>query len=141
MLETEETLLETLKDWEYLKKNLKRLRNSLQEKSYKITTSYSEASSFSSGLSHSKVETYVFSIMGIKDEIKEIETTIKMCTTAYKKANLTYEERLTIDYTRSGRSLLRLSRKLNMAQAKIYRIRDRAVKKMFLAIQKEVKNR
>ena len=139
-MESEATLLETLKNWNYLKSYIRRLEISLQESDYKITTSYSDTKCFSSGMSVSKVESYCFSQLETKTEIRDIKRRMEQCSWSYRAANLTKEERLTIYYTCTGKSLLQLSKSLNVSQAKIYRIRDKAVKKMYLKIQNGAKS-
>ncbi len=140
-MQSEEQLLETLKNWNFLKGYIKRLESKLEEKDYKITTSYSDTKSFSSGLSVSKVETYCFSRYEDINELKSVKRKMDLCIEAYHTANLTKEERLTIYYTCAGKSLLELAKSLGMAQARIYRIRKKAVKKMYFKIQNGVKNR
>lgn len=140
-MESEAILLDTLKNWNYLKGYIKRLEISLQESDYKITTSYSDTKCFSSGMNVSKVESYCFSQLETKNEIRDIKKRMELCRWAYRTTDMTEEERLTIYYTKTGKSLLQLSKHLNVAQAKIYRIRDRAVKKMFLKIQNGANNR
>ena len=138
-METEAMLLETLKDWRFLQRSIVRLRNTLDEKTYKVTTDYSDAKAFSSGLSNSKVENYCLARLETEAKIEDIQRQLDLCRMAYQRAALTEEERKTILYTVAGKSLVPLARELEMAQARIYRVRDRAVRKMFLVTQNAVK--
>lgn len=140
-MENEKELLETLKDWQFWKKEIARLKVDLKSQEYRITTSFSEAKCFPSGMTVSKVENYALLVTEIKDEIDSIKNRLLQCVRAYDKADLTKLERLTISYTCSRKSLLQLSKDLGMAQARIYRIRDRAVKKMYIEIRNEAKKR
>lgn len=139
-MESEEMLLETLKDWQFLLNRLSRLKDNIKEKEYRITPTLSDAKVFVIGANSSKVETFCFSRMKITDEIDEINRKMKLCCKAYKQADLTKDEKIVIRYTVKGLSLRQLSKSKNIAQAKIYRIRDKAVKKMFSAIQNERKD-
>ena len=118
-MDSEEMLLETLKDWQFLLNRLSKLKDNIKEKEYRITPTLSDTKVFVIGANSSKV---------------------KLCCKAYKQANLTDDEKLVICCTVRGLSLRQLSKSKNIAQAKIYRIRDKAVKKMFLAIQNERKD-
>ena len=138
-METEAMLLDTLKDWRYLQRSIARLRNTLDEKTYKVTTDYSDVKAFSSGLSNSKVENYCLARLETEAKIDDIQQKLDLCRTAYQRAALSQEEKKTILYTVAGKSLVQLARELGMAQARIYRIRDRAVRKMCTEIQNEVK--
>lgn len=140
-METEEKLLETLKCWRFLTKQLERLTNTMEEQEYRITPTLSDTKVFMVGLASSQVENFCFSRMEITDQIDSIKRKMNMCKKAYQSANLTEEEKVTIRYTCSGRSLRELAINKGMAQAKIYRIRNRAVKKMFAEIQNERKKR
>lgn len=140
-METEEKLLETLKCWRFLAKQLERLTNTMEEQEYRITPTLSDTKVFMVGLASSQVENFCFSRMEITDQIDSIKRKMNMCKKAYQTANLTEEEKTTIRYTCSGKSLRELAQNKGMAQARIYRIRNRAVKKMFAEIQNERKKR
>ena len=140
-METEEKLLETLKCWQLLIKQLERLMSSIEEQEYRITPILSDTKVFMVGLASSQVENFCFSRMEITDEIDSIKRKMNMCKKAYQTANLTEEEKTVIRYTCSGKSLRELARNKGIAQARIYRIRNRAVKKMFAEIQNERKKR
>lgn len=140
-MESERELLDTLKDWKMLRKNLMRLKDRIDELEFRITPTLSHDKVFVNGSAASKIETYCFSRMKIIDERDAILKKMKACIRAYNDADLTEDEQLAIRYTCSGKSLLELSRKKNMAQARIYRIRARAIKKMFIEIQNASKMR
>ena len=133
-------LLETLKDWKYLNNQLARLKSKIQEKECKITATFSDAKVFVSGNSSSKVEDLCFERMEITNEIEAIRKRMNMCRKAYAEANLTEDEKSVIKCICAGNSLLELSKKRKIAQARIYRIRGRAIKKMFVVIQNERKD-
>lgn len=139
-METEEKLLETLKCWRLLTRQLERLKGNVQEKDYRITPTLSETKVFVIGTATSQVESFCFSRMEITDEIESITRKMNSCKKAYKNAGLTEDEKTTIRYTCAGKSLRELARNKGMAQARIYRIRNRAVKKMFAEIHNERKS-
>lgn len=139
---TEETLLETLKDWEVLKERLKTLNEQLQEKTFKVTATMSSDVKVMSGYSEvSKLESFCFSRMKITDERDEILRKLNACISAFKKSNLLPIEKLTITATVRKESLLDIAKKSNVSQAGIYRIRKKAIKKMLKTMQNEVKSR
>lgn len=138
-METEKELLETLQNWQVHKIKIAQLEADLEEKCYGVTTSYSDACSFSSGTVSSKLENYAFSVIEIKNEIREIKDKMKLCINAFNKAELSKLEKLAVQYTCTGKSLLQLSKDFNLAQARIYRIRDRAVRKMYIEIRNGAK--
>ena len=138
LLETEKQILETLKDWQFLINRLERLKTDLREQEFRITPTLSDAKVFVVGSNVSKVESFCFSRMKIKNEIELISRKLKACKDAYNEADLTQLEKLTVSYTCHGKSLRRLSKRENISQATIYRIRDRAVKKMALKIRNGV---
>lgn len=138
-MESEEMLLETLKDWRYLNKKLARLKEREQERGLTMTSTMSHTKTFVIGRGASQVESFYFAQIELARKIEELEDLLKSCQQAYKKADLTHDERLAIQYTCNGKSLRELAGKLEMAQARIYRIRDRAVRKMFIEIQNERK--
>ena len=138
-MESEAKLLETLKDWKILQMDLIDLEQKLDSKIYKITTSYSEVKCFSSGMNVSRLENFCLERLELEEKIDSIKKRLKECSEAYRNAGLTDKEKITVRYTIANRSLLQLSRELGIAQAKIYRIRAKAVKKMYLWLQNELK--
>lgn len=139
-MDSEEMLLETLKDWQFLLNRLSKLKDNIKEKEYRITPTLSDTKVFVIGANSSKVENFCLSRMKITDEIDEINRKMKLCCKAYKQAYLTDDEKVTICYTVKGLSLRQLSKSKNISQAKIYRIRNKAVKKMFSVLQNEKKD-
>lgn len=139
-METEAMILDTLLDWRYLQRTIVRLRNTLDEKTYKVTTNYSDTKAFSSGMTNSKVESFCLSRLETEAKIDNIQRKLDLCRMAYQRATLTQAERKTILYTVAGKSLVQLAKELGIAQARIYRIRKRAIRKMYIEIQNEGKN-
>lgn len=138
---TEEIMLETLKNWNFLKNRIQTLNKKLNEKSFKVTASMSGDVRVPTGYNEtSKIEAFCFSRLKLIDERDEIMRKMNLCTAAYNKTALIPIERVVIGVTMREESLLELAKKLNMPQAKIYRIRNRAIKKMLETLQNEALN-
>lgn len=138
---TEESMLETLKNWAFFKQRIEELNKKLSSKSFKITASMSGEVRGPTGYNEtSKIESFCFSRLKIIGERDEIIKKMNQCTTAYNNTSLLPIERVTIGATIRAESLLTLANKLNMPQAQIYRIRKRAIKKMCNTLQNGVIN-
>lgn len=126
---SEATLLKKLKDWDLLELSIREAKDRIEENTYRITACSSQTPS-SGGSGNGKLENYCISLMKNKERLERLVKFRDSVILALYKADLNDVERKTIIYTSIRRSLLDVARKNDISQAGIYRVRDRAVKKM-----------
>lgn len=125
----EATLLKKLKDWDLLELSIREAKERIEENTYRITACASQTPS-SGGSGNGKLENYCISLIKNKERLERLIKFRNSVLTALNKSGLTDVERKTIVYTSLRRSLLSIAKKNNISQAGIYRVRDKAIKKM-----------
>ena len=131
---TKGELKEILRDWQFLLKRLYDLRERSQAHCYSITPSYSYAGGCATGGVSSKVERYYLVQAQIEEELREVEDKILITSAAVAKARLTSKEKSLIENIMNGHSLSSFAKEKKIYKSNVYKIRDRAISKIFNAL-------
>lgn len=123
-------LLEQLKSYKLIQDDVERLKERLASAGYSITAHYGLTAGGGGGSPTSKVENLTVRLMEAKAELHKKETVIAQIDYAIKTADLTKRERDLIVCTINGDSLSSYARRRNIYKSHVYKIRDRALRKM-----------
>lgn len=129
--EKEQQVFEFLKDWKMHLNDIRKQEERLLENYYKISPNYSnEGGGTGNGSTYNKLENYCIKRVSSMQELDKKKNQIYAYETAINHAQLTAVEFDTIELTKKGQSLLCLIHKYEIPQAKVYRIRLNAIKKI-----------
>ena len=124
----EDSILTMISNYVYYHKELVDLEERLREKCFKMTASYG-------GVGHStaivnQVESYCISRYKLKESIGKYKRKLALCDQLLELPVLTEREREILIACRDGRCLLEYSRANGVCKSYVYKIRDRAIKKI-----------
>lgn len=128
---TKRELKNILRDWQFLLQRMEELREKSKAHCYSITPSYSCTGGGACGVVSSKVERYYLVQARIEEELRELEDKILHTSTAIAKARLSNKEKTVIESMMIGRSIASFAKENNIYISNAYKIRDRAVGKIF----------
>lgn len=130
MTSREKDLLEQLKNYQLVKNDIERLTKRLQSAGYSMTAQYGLAPGGHSGEVSSKVERLAMKLHEIKQELEQKLKLLAVLDDAIRNAGLNKRERDLIECTVSGFSLSAYARQHNIYKSHVFKIRDKALKKM-----------
>jgi hypothetical protein len=131
MNSAEKDLLVKIKSYLLIEEDVKKLSKRLKSSEYTLTPAYkSDGSGFSGFSKNSKVENLATKRLEIQRQLNEKIFWLRKIDDAIEKAGLTKKERDLIECTIKGWSLSSYARQKNIYKSHVYKIRDRALKKM-----------
>lgn len=136
----EKWLLDRLKNYHLMQGDIERLQAKLQSASYKLTATYGLTAGGSGGFGGSKVETLGIRRVEIKRELEKKQATIQQIHDALNHSGLSKRERDLVVCTIRGYSLSDYARQKNIYKSHVYKIRDNALKKMVVYLEKTARN-
>lgn len=125
----EKRLLEQLKNYKFIRADIERLSERLAAYNYSTTASYGLTGG-GSGQVVSKVEMLAIKTTETKRELEAKQATIQAIDDAMERAGLNERELKLIYFTMNGCSLSRYAKSVGVYKSHVYKIRDRALKKM-----------
>jgi hypothetical protein len=133
----EKDLIATLRDWLFISKRIGILRDRLAAHNYSITACYSATGgSLGGGVATSEVERYCITRAKIVDELNSLEETITSVSEALKIAKLSLIERELITGVMNGRSMTSIAKENGIYISRVYKIRDRAIRKILAVFKR-----
>lgn len=138
MTARERELLQNLKDYMILKTDVESLTEKLRSAEYKTTATYGNTGG-SGGYGGSKVESFSIRVMESRRELIRKRNLIDSIDMAIENAELSKREKELIVLTMGGLSLSSYARQKNIYKSHVYKIRDRALKKMVDYIYRNTK--
>ena len=136
MTDAEYKLLEELRSYTLIKKDIKRLEERLERSVCNITPNYSFTGGGSGSFQSSKTEMLAIRRMDTERELKRKRDQISRIDLAVMNAGLNKREKDLVLHTINGNSLSSYARQENIYKSYVYKIRDNALKKMVNFIQK-----
>ena len=130
MNSSERRMLEELKCYRVIKNDIDSLRKRIESAEYRLTPSYSVEGGGFGGLPGSKVETLSIRRVDAEKELRHKEAIIRRIDTAIECSGLNKREFELINHIVSGDSLSSFAARNNIYKSHIYKIRDRALRKM-----------
>jgi len=124
----EESILTMISNYAYYHKELVDLEERLQEKCFKMTASYGNVGHSTAVVN--QVESYCISRYKLKESIEKYKRKLALCDQFLELPALTDREREILVACRDGRCLLDYSRTNGVYKSYVYKIRDRAIKKI-----------
>lgn len=119
-----------LKEIEMIRRNIEDKENKLNEKEYRLTSRLSFDKVSGGNYTVSRVETYALDRVSLEQEIKALKKQLENKIELLYRANMEQEEiKVLLDVT-SGKSLSAIARENNIYISRVYRIRDRGIKKV-----------
>lgn len=124
-----------LRDFLWLQNRIKELEFRLSECSYKLTTSYSLTGGSGSGCHASKLEDYALREMELLDELQALKARERIVKNAVQNGGLNSTERKLAECLMDGYTLAAFARRNGFYKSSVYKIRDKALKKVALYIK------
>ena len=143
MLTDEKELLNCLRNAEATYRRIKELEEKIASKSYKITPSYGSVGSFGGGGRRtSQIETYVETMLELKDELDICKERLKVIQAVKDCGVLSEEESRLLEWLQLGGKLSDYAKDNGIYQSKVYKIRDKALKKVldFVRVSRKCSN-
>lgn len=134
MRDEENRLYETIKDFVYIRNRIADIRLRLAECSYKVTTSYSLTGGCSGGFT-SKVENAAIKELRLRGELEALMKEEADVTDALRNGGLTRREYGLVEGMMCGYSLAEYGRMNGLYISHVYKIRDKALRKMAVYLQ------
>lgn len=135
----ERLLLERLKSYELIRRDVERLSEKLDAATYKVSANYSLTGGSSGGYGGSKVETYAIRKMEDTKQLEAKQLVLSQIDDARLNASLTKREGDLVTHIINGNSLSSFARQRNIYKSHVYKIRDTALRKMVVHIQSNTK--
>lgn len=139
MNSNEKWLLDRVKNYHFMQKDIQRLKAKLETATYKTTATYGLTAGGSGGHGQSKVETLGVRRIELERELRRKQEIITLIHDSLENAGLSKRERDLIVCTIRGYSLSDYARQRNIYKSHVYKIRDAALKKMTVYILKRHK--
>lgn len=130
MTKRERKLLEDLKNYTFMKREIERLEARLGEMVYNVIANYGFTGGSSGGFSGSKVESLSLRRMEAVRELERKLDLIRRIDYAIQNAGLDSRERDLVLLTIRGETLSSYARKEHIYKSYVYKIRENALKKM-----------
>lgn len=130
MTKRERKLLEDLKSYTLIKREIERLETRLEEMVYNVIANYGFTGGSSGGFSGSKVESLSLRRMEKVRELERKRDQIRRIDYAIQNAGLDRRERDLVLLTIRGETLSSYARKEHIYKSYVYKIRENALKKM-----------
>jgi len=125
----ERWLLEQLKNYHLLQSDMERLEHRIRTMGYKMTANYGPMCG-SGGFGGSKVESHSLRLTDTKQELESKRKIVEMLQDAIDHSGLNKRERNLVIATVNGFSLSAYARRENIYRSYVYKLRDRAIRKM-----------
>lgn len=139
MNSNEKQLLGQLKSYILILDDIEKLKEDLARAGYTMTANYSFNGGGFGGFGGSKVETLGVRRLDLERQLKRKVSIIEQIDDARENAGLSEREWVLIEHTIHGGSLSSYARKKNIYKSHVYKIRDRAVKKMAIYLLEKTK--
>ena len=130
MDKTEIFVLNYLREYDFIRREIERLRERANETQYRITPSYTASGGSSSGWKNSKVENMAIKSIDLQEQRRRIETSFATINKAIANTMLSEKERAVINHIIQGGSLSAYAREKGIYKSYVYKIRDNAVRKI-----------
>ena len=125
-----------LKEIEMIKRNLEAKEDKLHKKEYRLTSTLSFDKVMGGTYTISRVETYALDRVSLEQEIKALNKQLEKKIELLYRANMDQEEMKVLLDLATGKSLSAIARENNIYISRVYRIRDRGIKKLSNLLEK-----
>lgn len=105
------------------------LEENIKEKSYKITTDYSNQP-VAKGNSQSKVEVYCIKQINLQERVNKRKQKMNLYLLAIHITDLTIKEKALIEYLIENNYLIGFAKKIGISARYVYNIKDQAIRKI-----------
>lgn len=129
MIETEKNVKSFLMDWKYHISHAKKLDETLESVTFQLTVVYQETKSFT-GNASSAVERFVLKKQKIENELSRLLDLIQLYITAINHCGLTTSEKDVIKCIMERRKLIAYAEEKGIYWSYVYKIKDRAIRKI-----------
>ena len=139
MTDGERKLLELIRARQYYARRLNEAKERLERLGYKTTASYGSTGggSGSGAGSKSKVEKIAEKKISLQSDIEKCSVKLDIVDTALACASLSRMEQSTLLWEAAGGHLSSLAASYDIYQSRIYKIRDKAIRKAYEALKRE----
>ena len=135
MTDSEKTLHGLIQNYGRNKQRLAEKEERLKSKTYKITPSYSSTGGGGGNGTKSKVEDYAEKVLKLKREVAEYRRKVDTVKKALQCPELSYMERRTLKWIADGGRPADLAERDGIYISRIYKIRDKALKKALRSLE------
>ena len=135
MIKTEKGVTYFLIDWKHHINQAKKLGETLESITLKLTVTYQETKSFT-GNTSSAVERYVMQREKIENELSRLLDSIQLCIAAINHCGLTTSEKEVIKCLMDRKKLIAYAEENGIYWSYVYKIKERAIKKIVKYINK-----
>lgn len=135
---TKDDLLYALIEWKNGEERLRKLKEKIAGKGYKVTPTLSLSGGIGGGGFQSKVEDFCLAKIGLEASLTKIQTQRKILLEAVSNARLNDLEAGIIQCVMDGESLASHARAKGIYISRVYKLRDAAVKKILAEVPPEI---